>query len=190
VVISVDYRQRIITACKEIVLVQGFSGFTMDDLTVRAGISKRTIYRYFNSKEEILESVLEQFLTDVRRSMDQAVEKADDPLEKMMNVMFSITQNLRVIQPLLLYDIHKHYPHLWEKVEQFRNSNIPEILESILVNNEKYFNSNINQKVFTTALLASIRAVANPTFILESNLTPEEVVRSLFAIFIHGIAAE
>lgn len=185
-----DYRQKIIAACREIALVQGFSGFTMDDLTARAGISKRTVYRYFKSKDEIIESVLAQFMADVRRSIDQALEKADSPLEKMMNVMFGITQNLRMVHPLVLYDIQKHYPHLWEKLEQFRTRNIQEIFESVLVNNDHYFNTKINPKVFTTALLASIRAVGNPAFILDNNLTPEEVVRSLFTIFVQGIAAE
>ena len=184
-----DYRQRIIAAGRELALVHGFSGFTMDDLTARAGISKRTIYRYFSSKEEIIKSVLEQFLTGVRQSIDQALEKADSPQDKIINVMLCITQNLRLLQPLLLFDIHKHYPHLWEKVEQFRTRNIEEILQSVLINNDHYFNNNINQKVFTTALLTSIREVVNPTFILDNNLSPEEVIRSLFTIFIHGIAA-
>ena len=185
-----DYRQRIIAACREMAMVRGFSGFTVDDLTARTGISKRTIYRYFNSKEEIIESVLEQFMADVRRSIEQALEKTENPLEKIMNVVLGITQNLRVVQPSVLYDLQKHYPHLWEKLEQFRTRNIQEIFEGILINNDRYFNSNINPKIITTALLASIRAVGNPTFILDNNLTPEETVRSLFTIFIHGIAAD
>ena len=45
----------------------------------------------------------------------------------------------------------------------------------------------MNPTIFTTALIAGVRATVNPTFILENNLSPEETIQSLFTIFLHGV---
>ncbi len=171
-------------------MFRGFSGVTVDELASHTGISKRTIYRYFKSKDEIIESVFEEFMNDIRQIIFKSLDSSDNPVEKIINVVIGIAQNVRIVQPPMLYDLQKHYPHLWERLEEFRTRNVQHVFETIITNNHNHFNQNINPKIFTTALLAGIRAVANPAFIIENNLTPEETVRSLFSIYLYGILAE
>ena len=40
-------RERIIRACQELSVNRGLSGVTMDEVVAHAGVSKRTVYRYF-----------------------------------------------------------------------------------------------------------------------------------------------
>ena len=68
-----DIRERIIKACRDLAVEQGLRHFTMDELAQRAGVSKRTVYRYFDSKESIIEASLEQF-------MSEAATRAEDLL--------------------------------------------------------------------------------------------------------------
>ncbi|GBF35074.1 transcriptional regulator [Desulfocucumis palustris] len=185
-----DYRQRIISALRELAMFRGFSGVTVDELASHTGISKRTIYRYFKSKDEIIESVFAEFMNDIRQMMLKAMNSSHNPVEKIINVVMGIAQNVKIVQPPMLYDLQRHYPHLWERLEEFRTNNIQHIFESIIMKNRNYFNKNINPKIFTTALLAGIRAVATPSFIIENNLTPEETVRSLFSIYLYGLLEE
>ncbi|MCL5935516.1 MAG: TetR/AcrR family transcriptional regulator [Firmicutes bacterium] len=181
-----DYRQRITAAFKELAVAKGISRVTVDELAERTGISKRTIYRYFNSKEEIIVSVLEDFMSAMSQKVDQALATSTDPLEKILNVIKVIPDNVSLFFPLVLHDLQKHYPHLWEKVERFRAGRAEHIIERI-INDETGRFKKINPKVFTTSLLAGIRAVLNPVFIMENNLTLEEAVQALFTIFLHGI---
>lgn len=185
-----DYRQRITAAFKELAMAQGISRVTVDELAERTGISKRTIYRYFNNKEEIIVSVLEDFMSTIERKVDQAIAFSGDPVEKILNVIKVIPENVGLFFPMALRDLQKYYPHLWEKVEHFRAGKAELIIESILLNDETASFRKINPKVFTTALLASIRAVLNPAFILENNLNLEETVEGLFTIFLHGIVGQ
>lgn len=54
-----DIRERIIKACRDLAVEQGLRGFTMDELAQRAGLSKRTVYRYFDSKQAIIQASLD-----------------------------------------------------------------------------------------------------------------------------------
>jgi len=159
----------------------------MDDLVAATGISKRTIYRYFRSKEEIINAVLDDLIAGIALKIQAVFDSADKPLDKIINMLGELTRNIRVIEPQFLYDLQKYYPHLWEKIERFRSQRIQQVFEALLAGGEQNFLRQVHPKIFTTALLASIRSVVNPVFIVENQLILEEAIQSLFSIFLYGI---
>lgn len=185
-----DYRQRIINAFKELAVMRGFSRVTVDELAAHTGISKRTIYRYFNSKEEIILSVVEDFMGILEKSIQHELASSDKPVEKIRNTLKAIPRNIKLLGPLAIYDLQKYYPHIWEKIEQFRAERIQKIFEGFLSGDEQGYFKKVNPKIFSTALLSSIRSVINPAFIMDNNLSPEETIQSLFTIFLYGIVAK
>lgn len=185
-----EYREKIIAAMKEMAFIRGFSRVTVDELAGRTGISKRTIYRYFDSKNEIVSAVLEDFMSAVEMKVQQVLDSPYDPVKKIENVVHVVSQSAMLIQSPALYDLQKHYPGLWDKIEQFRAQKVQLVFEKIITDNIQDNFRAIEDKIFTTALLASIKAVINPSFILENNLTLKETIQVLFTIFMHGIVKE
>lgn len=175
---------------KELASAQGFSRVTMDDLADHTGISKRTIYRYFGSKEEIVTAVIEDLMHSIEKDIKMAVETPGHPVDKISGVIRAILRYVKQIQPPALQDVQKCYPGLWEKVEQFRAEKIQHIFEELLAGDGQNYFRKVNPKIFTAALLASVRAVVNPNFIMKNNLSPEETIQSLFDIFLKGIIWE
>lgn len=162
----------------------------MDDLATRTGISKRTIYRYFRSKEEIIVAVMEDLMHGIEKDIRIAVEASEHPVDRITGAIGVVLRNIAPIQPLALHDVQKYYPQLWERIEQFRAERIQRIFEELLTGDGQGCFRKVNPKIFTAALLAGIRAVVNPNFIMENNLSPKETIRSLFDIFLNGIVTE
>ncbi|MDF9406898.1 TetR/AcrR family transcriptional regulator [Pelotomaculum isophthalicicum JI] len=185
-----DYKRRILTAFNELALQRGFSGVTMDELATRAGVSKRTIYRYFNSKEEIIDTLLNDILSGFEQKILQMLDSCENPVEKISNIIKIVPRITEKLTPAALHDLHKYYPHLWEKIEQFRARRIQHLFDDLLLNNKYRCFKSVNPKIFTTALLASIRSVVNPAFIIDNNLSVEETIQTLFTIFLSGIVLE
>lgn len=159
----------------------------MDDLVELTGISKRTIYRYFRSKNEIVESVVVDFITDISQKIEVTQDSATNPLEQLYNMVTVITGNIKLLEPLFLYDLHKYYPHLWEKIERFRAERIQQVFEKCFIDSGQDYFREVHPKIFTTALLAGIRAVVNPVFVIENKMHIENAIQSLFNIFLYGI---
>jgi AcrR family transcriptional regulator len=54
-------RQRIIDAAYESFWRSGFTRTSVDSIAARAGVTKRTLYAYFRSKDELLAAVLQRY---------------------------------------------------------------------------------------------------------------------------------
>src|ERR1700749_210353 len=53
-------RRQIVEGARNVFLAQGFDAASMNDIARAAGLSKGTLYVYFNNKEELFESIVEQ----------------------------------------------------------------------------------------------------------------------------------
>ena len=58
---------------------RGFRRVTSDELAREAGISKRTLYRHFRSKEEILSGVIEREMGRIAALLDAACGESGCP---------------------------------------------------------------------------------------------------------------
>ncbi|OPZ75607.1 MAG: transcriptional regulator BetI [Firmicutes bacterium ADurb.Bin456] len=185
--LAVDYRERVKCNLRELALVHGFSGVTVDELAARCGISKRTIYRYFESKDEMVVAVMEEVMSEIGQGIDSALNSSTSPVERLGAAVHTLLTQMKRVPVPFLYDLEKNYPHLWERVERFRACKIQQVFGEILSGDQRGLIKEIDPVIFTTALLAGIRSVVNPGFIMDHNLSPEIAIQSLFEIFLYGI---
>lgn len=75
--------EQILSAAEELFHERGFSGVGVAEIGKRAGIAPSAIYRYFDSKDEILGALFERAADVLLHQVDQP---ADDPLEDLRNL--------------------------------------------------------------------------------------------------------
>ena len=85
---SAEKNRAIVVAAQDLFLTKGFEAVSMDEIAERAGVSKRTVYSHFGSKEDMFVALLECKCGAVRENV---VETADDeaPIEETL-VCFGI----------------------------------------------------------------------------------------------------
>jgi AcrR family transcriptional regulator len=69
-------RQEIVNAAREVFALRGFSAATLDDIADRAEFGKGTLYNYFQSKEELFETVIADAVDEF---VDVATRTCTDP---------------------------------------------------------------------------------------------------------------
>ena len=181
-----DINQRIITALRQLIAEKGFKGWTMDELAACAHISKRTLYRYYPSKEDLITIVIDDFLATMGSQADQLMASAAPPQQVVRTLLFRLMdQGKFIIGPRSLEDLRSIYPHLWEKIDQFRMTKIREMINYIIAQNSSSSIATLYPRIIAAAMTASIQAVINPSFILDNNLTFEaasgQLIRFLLA---------
>lgn len=184
-----DKREQILSALAELAHTRGVYRVTVDELASRAGVSKRTIYRYFRSKDEIVEALLDRFMNEMAGQVEHIIDSGDKPADILTGVVkFAARSGRTLINPLVLDDLRRYYPGLWNKIEKFRADKIQQNFIKVLIKNRKEKDlRQIDPGILSAAFTASVQAVVNPEFILNNGLTFEETVKQLIELFMHGI---
>ncbi|MEJ0028670.1 MAG: TetR family transcriptional regulator [Rhizomicrobium sp.] len=73
-----ETRARIIESALKLFVKRGFDGTTLDDIAAAAGISRRTFFHYFESKEDLAFAWLDSTSDDIVAAATR--ERADQPL--------------------------------------------------------------------------------------------------------------
>ena len=68
-----DKREALLVCAYRLFEVQGFNGTGVDQIAAESGVTKRTLYKYFGSKEGLIEAVLEQHHAELIEQMRAVV---------------------------------------------------------------------------------------------------------------------
>jgi AcrR family transcriptional regulator len=103
-------------------LKQGIRNVTMDNVSAEFGMSKKTLYRYFANKEELVEQVIDHIMNTHKFDYnDQSVGNAIDILYSMRTQMTGL---LRIYHHHIETELKKDYPVVYQKVHAFKRQRI------------------------------------------------------------------
>lgn len=180
--------QKILDFCENKFTQYGFWDISLDVLAKELRISKKTFYKYFSSKDEIIERVVENVTTKIAKSVENIVKSEGTSPEKLFKLIEFISQRFITISEKWLADLSIHYPELWEGLENFRENMINKNLTEIIAQGQnegliKEYPVNLIMTIY----LSSIRGVANPKFIMNNNMSIDKAGSSMLIIITSGI---
>lgn len=88
-------RRRIVTEARRHFLAHGFRGVTMDDLAAELGMSKKTLYAHFSSKDSLLEAVIEDKLRAVDLDLGRVASESANT-ETRLTISSSLCRSRRL----------------------------------------------------------------------------------------------
>ncbi len=80
---SIDRGEALIRAAGTVLERSGGEDITVQDVADEAGQSLRTLYQYFESKDDLLLAVFEESMRTYAKLVARAIEGLDDPLERL-----------------------------------------------------------------------------------------------------------
>jgi AcrR family transcriptional regulator len=153
---------------------------TVNELSARAGISKRTLYRYFDSKEAVIEATIEHFMQEMLETINHLAGDEQTPEIILQTVLKQlIARGQFLVNPVTLDDLRTHYPQMWAKIDSFRMERIQTITRHWLNHSSHGITGSIDPNIITVAIMACIQAVLNPEFIIGNGLTFESAAKQL-----------
>lgn len=80
-------KKRILSAGEEIMAETGLNS-KISHIATRAGVSDSVLYHYFKNKEDLLFSIAEERLRDLRETMEEQMLGLNDPLSRLRKLFF------------------------------------------------------------------------------------------------------
>lgn len=82
--------EQILNAAKNLFTNYGFKKVSMDEIASEAGVTKKTVYTYFSSKEELLKYCIKEELQNMRKIIENVESKKLDFMETVHQVIYNL----------------------------------------------------------------------------------------------------
>jgi AcrR family transcriptional regulator len=164
--------------------------FTMNDLAQRLGVSKRTIYEHFDSKEELIEVIIDQFLDTMRRKEEEILNNTDlNSIEKLKAIAMILPNDIKLIYCSKFYEMRKYYPKQWQRIEKWAKEWKPEgkLIEEGIASGQLH---NVNTVVLRTMVIESMMTLLDQNYLMKHNITLKDALLSMADILLHGLVRE
>jgi AcrR family transcriptional regulator len=87
---TIDTREAIIKVARKLFAQQGIGNITMADIAKAANKSRRTVYTYFQSKEELLEASIEMEVKKISAATTKVAMSDLTPDKKIIKLILNI----------------------------------------------------------------------------------------------------
>jgi AcrR family transcriptional regulator len=113
-------KERILKEAAAMFLEEGIKSVRMDDIAMRLGISKRTLYEMFSDKSDLLEQSLGYYFEQARAEMEQRTRDAGNVFEEIFIIMNAMRNGDH--HKVLIGSLKKFYPEIHRRFEEEAHS--------------------------------------------------------------------
>lgn len=161
-------KEKIIKTALEHFIQYGFKTFTMDDLAKELGISKKTLYEHFATKNILVEACLDSFI-DTMKAFD-FTQGEGSIIERIFANNVKTQQMYKVTNTRPLRELQKHFPELYERLDAFLLDRNFEWIDYILEQGRKegIFHKYINDKFYKAFYVSMNLARCSPKYFPET----------------------
>jgi len=185
-----EIRSHIVYVASKIFTRFGFRKTTMEEIAMASRKGKSSIYYYFTSKEDIFKAVVEKEAEELKRDLQVAISKVEDPGEKLRTFVLFRMNKLSTLTNFYAALKSEHLGHL-EFIENIRkeyDKNEIRILKSILqtgIDQGKF--SVEDPDLAAVAIATALKGLEVPLFIRKEHGNIEDRLDSLIQFLFYGL---
>jgi AcrR family transcriptional regulator len=113
---------------KKLFFQKGIKSVSVDDIAKELGMSKKTFYKFFDSKEELLDKLVESHIEKERLEIEKLVLSSKNAIEELYNIYKFNTENCMNMGNHFVDELKKNYFKTWRKLEVHLYNDVPLVI--------------------------------------------------------------
>ncbi len=184
-------RQNIIVCARNLFLSQGFHRTPVDSIASELQISKKTIYKYFPSKEKLLNEIANNMISDYNKRIKHILDSELDSVAKFNKLFEYYSAEVRTISDKWMKDVKLHSPKIWKKIEEFKYNHIYAIMSQLLEQGKK---ENLVADYHFDLVIEAITAVTghllSPDYKHYHKYSHQDIIEFIFDSYLTGLLTD
>lgn len=142
----------------------GFKSLTMDDIARELGISKKTLYFYFEDKNDLVKQAVISHLNKNQEIVFSFCNKANNAIQEVQQLMQCVNIQMKDTHPSVIFDLQKYHPDAYELFKEHKFTFILDIIKSNITRGQKegLYKTNMNCEIIARIYVARIDLLFNP----------------------------
>ena len=184
--------QKIAAAALKEFLKHGVRDITIAKLIAPLGISTKTVYKYFDSKEDLLRECLHILYGRQVQVLRKFLTAKGDPVNKMLTLFKAVLKEDFGISSTFYHDLNYYYPELQnEAVKRISDESsaliIPVLEQGI---RDGYFLSGLKPSIALMGIGTLYTSITRGQAYQDAGHSPQLLFENLVEIYIRGMCTE
>ena len=185
---ELELRDVILEHARNVFLARGFSKVTVDEIASQLGISKKTLYKSYPSKEELLRASLHSMMRSAGWELERIVSSDKPLVEKLATAMMTMGSYISRLRKESIIDLQRFAPTIWKELDKFRQEHIVSRLVAMVAQArmENLLRPEVHEEVVIQMLIHSIQGIVNPEVLITHSFSAEQATRSIITVIFQG----
>ncbi len=168
----------------------GIRNINMDDISRKVGISKKTLYQYVKSKEDLIETLF--YYDQVKWDTEFSKLKLDEmnAIEILLQVSLMVFEEMGKLDPKIKYELMKYYESIFNGFMIKKQNHIFDHISKNLNKgiNEGLYRSDVNVDLVAGLYVRNLVDMHNKDYCIIKNITFDQVFEAMFENHIRAIS--
>lgn len=168
----------------------GIRSVTMDDVAQELGISKKTIYKYFENKADLVHKSVRTAYEGMRCRLHEIHENADNSIDELIEIDKVVGAVMENHNPGMRYQLQKYYPQTYNSLYEGRHDLIHKVISENIEKGKKdgWFREEANTDIITFLYCSKVETMPEEEEALLEKYTIKQMTRQALEYHIRGLA--
>ncbi len=187
-----DSKEKILKGAEDLFMKFGIRSISMDDIARSVGVSKKTLYQYFEDKEDLVSMVLKSHLERSTKQYDDLRLTSANSIEELARLSVCLKKDMEEMNPSMLYDIQKFHPKAWGIWLEYKNIFIRESVVRNLKQGieDGYIRDEVNPDILASVRIELVQLAFSQEIFPREKFSLAEVQGQIFDHFVFGLVTE
>ena len=188
---EIDTAERIKQKAHTLFMQYGLRSVSMDDIAQGLGMSKKTIYQYFEDKEELIVAIVSQEIKSRQACCENERTISTNAIHEIFLAMDMVVEMFRNMNPSLIYDMQKYHPKAFEIFSNHKDRYLYNVIRENIKRGiiEELYRSDINLDIISRYRIESMMLPFNPDFHSKVKNNLAEIEEEFIIHYLLGLAS-
>jgi TetR/AcrR family transcriptional regulator, cholesterol catabolism regulator len=175
---------------KELFFEFGIKNLNMDEISRKLGISKKTLYRFVKSKEDLIAKLFEFEEIKGIKIFSEIGNLNVNAIEKLFKVSLMVFEEMKRFNPMIMFEMRKYYEQLFN---EFHDRKLVQISQSMKINlkqgiEEGLYRADVNIEAVVALFINYLIEIHNSDMCKTVNLSFDDLFKVMFENHIRAIS--
>lgn len=154
-------------------------------------ISKKTLYKYFRDKDDLVQSCMSFELERTDNGVKNIMAKGLNAIDESFEISRFVIDNVSDLNPNLFFELENYYPEAFKMYEDHQDECVRvSIYENLNKGiNEGLYRADLNMDIVVSIYLTILYNLLSAKMVNTKNYSFKEIYRELFIYHTHGISS-
>lgn len=184
-----NYKEEILKTTFDLVMKYGIKSVSMDDISNSIGISKKTIYQFFDNKRSLISEMIDDHIKKDENDIKLIIAKSQNAIDELIDIAKHLLSFLKGMSPSMMYDTQKYYPKQWSKVESQHFNFFHDVIKSNIERGqvEGLYIEDVNSEIIARLYIKQTLAIVDESTFPTNEYDKGELFKTLITYHIRGL---